>query len=58
MVSNMTYIQAKLAASDFTVVDKDKLLEAASVLLARLDASDDDIYDATELAYRARKIKG
>lgn len=49
----MTYTQAKLAAIDETITDWRRLREASALLLSRLNASTEDIYDAEDLARRA-----
>lgn len=53
----MTYAQAKLAAHDFTITDWRWLHEASVELLARVNASDEDILDATDLSCRAASLR-
>ena len=49
----MTYAQAKLAAVDHTIQDWRHLRAASSFLLARMDTSQEDILDASDMANRA-----
>ena len=53
----MTYLQAKLAACDFTISDAAKLRDAGSTLLASLSASDEDIQDGIDLTMRADEME-
>ena len=51
----MSYSRAKLMAYDYTITDPTLLKAAAVALLARLNASDEDITDAAGLIARARR---
>ena len=59
----MNYAQAKLAATDHTITDWRWLHEASAFLLGSMDASEEDISDAADLAKRSiiiqcQQIKG